>query len=828
MYTGDGFTVFEEYRGFYVKGSHTSILPTDKDVFIYSELAEGIGAVSNLPTPIVTHEINFDEAYDLPSPDALPSSPIDDDDDDDDDDDYDPWINFNSCGDLLTVVQQKAVWVDKKGVDRTEPTLMGVTSPALPGPVHKMEIIEIFEETIKNIDIGLNTERNELGESLPTGVPQSTDIRISQIKSLVIGHEIGHAVGLYHPFSPILSSWRPAIARPRYHGRLRYDRVFCQYEKDRENPLNHNLYRPPTVRHGSPQKCGTSIRVWDSCSTIMDYGSETAIIAFHGSSGNRYSITSAAYLAAFQQSTTYLERIHNVEYMFVSPTVAAAHVAKTKWDPLRKSKPKWSPPDDGAGSDTNTETGSDTSTENPPPDQPYGLSYTIVDGEFRLLWTDGGGTVTGFQYRYRESGGSWGSWISAGLGTFIDLLNLVDGTTYQFQVVAMNGTVVSAISDTFEVTTPTVPDAPTITRVDSGDGQVNINWTAPSYNGGSDITGYKYRYRESNGGTWESWTSFGGGVTITSEDIAGLTNGTAYDFQVRAVNAVGEGTESNTFSATPVQPIIITLPPQPIWSDIPDPYNLTVGDSFSLDLNSYVTGSPMITRNGGILPAGLSFSNGVLSGTVTMVESRGIRFLATNLGGSENSEWIEISVSADPPPPVPVWSDIPDPYTLTIGDSFSLDLNSYVTGSPTITRNGGILPAGLYFSNGILSGTVTSVESRGIRFTATNVSGSVDSEWIEFTIVAVPLTMIAPVWSDIPDPYILTVGDSFSLDLNSYVTGSPTITKTGGLIPAGLSFSNGILSGTVTTVETRGIRFTATNAAGASLSEWVNFTIQSD
>ncbi len=456
------------------------------------------------------------------------------------------------------------------------------------------------------------------------------------------------------------------------------------------------------------------------------------------------------------------------------------------------------------------------------------MSYSIVDGQFRLLWSDGGGTVTSFEYQYRENGGSWSSWLSAGSSTFIDLLNLVNGTTYQFQVHAMNGTLVIAISDTFEVRVPTVPDAPTITRVDSGDGQVNINWTAPSNNGGSDITDYEYQYRESNGGNWETWTSFGGSFTHTSEDIAGLTNGTAYEFQVRAVNAIGEGAESNTFSATPVQPIIISPPPQPFWSDIPDPYTLTVGDSFSLDLNSYVTGRPTITRNGGKQPAGLSFSNGVLSGTVSSVESRGIRFLATNLGGSENSEWIEISVSADPPPPAPVWSDIPDPYTLTVGDSFSLDLNSYVTGSPTITRNGGKQPAGLSFSNGVLSGTVSSVESRGIRILATNLGGSENSEWIEFNIVAVPLTMIVPIWSDIPDPYTLTVGDSFSLDLNSYVTGIPIITKTGGLIPAGLSFSNGILSGTVTTAETRGIRFTATNAAGVTLSEWVNFTIQSD
>ena len=92
-----------------------------------------------------------------------------------------------------------------------------------------------------------------------------------------------------------------------------------------------------------------------------------------------------------------------------------------------------------------------------------------------------------------------------------------------------------------------------------------------------------------------------------------------------------------------------------------------------------------------------------------------------------------------PPPPTvvaPVWSDIPDPYNLTVGDSFYLDLSSYVTGSPTLSRNGGVIPAGLRNRNGVISGTVTRVESRYFRFTATNSTGSANSEWIKITVTA--------------------------------------------------------------------------------------------
>ncbi len=140
MYTGDGFTVFEEYRGFYVKGSHTSINPSRKDVFISSQNVEGIGHASGLPYPIVTHEINFNEANMLPDPDGIPFAP---------DQIPDPWINFNSCGDLLTVVQQNALWIKNMGIDRDGSTLLGVTASA--GPVHEVDYIWIFVNTIDRL-----------------------------------------------------------------------------------------------------------------------------------------------------------------------------------------------------------------------------------------------------------------------------------------------------------------------------------------------------------------------------------------------------------------------------------------------------------------------------------------------------------------------------------------------------------------------------------------------------------------------------------------------------------------------------------------------------
>lgn len=83
---------------------------------------------------------------------------------------------------------------------------------------------------------------------------------------------------------------------------------------------------------------------------------------------------------------------------------------------------------------------------------------------------------------------------------------------------------------------------------------------------------------------------------------------------------------------------------------------------------------------------------------------------------------------------LPVWSGLGDTWWIEVGSSFSFDLSMNVTGSPTITMSGGSIPAGFNFSNGVLSGTGTTVGASNIRFTATNAAGSVDSKWIKIIV----------------------------------------------------------------------------------------------
>ena len=79
---------------------------------------------------------------------------------------------------------------------------------------------------------------------------------------------------------------------------------------------------------------------------------------------------------------------------------------------------------------------------------------------------------------------------------------------------------------------------------------MNISWSAPADDGGADITSYDLRYIISDAtdkadGNWTEkdsvWSS--GALKYT---VGGLTAGTRYDFQLRAVNSAGAGSWSAT------------------------------------------------------------------------------------------------------------------------------------------------------------------------------------------------------------------------------------------------------------------------------------------
>ena len=133
------------------------------------------------------------------------------------------------------------------------------------------------------------------------------------------------------------------------------------------------------------------------------------------------------------------------------------------------------------------------------------------------------------------------------------ITGLTDATAYEVQVRAGNADGESAWSPSATATVGSAPDTPAAPTVDSRNTSLDVSWTAPTANDPGGITDYDVRYRTSGSSTWTEWNADTTSTTL-SATITGLTNGTTYDVQVRAANAIGESDWSPSTSTEPGLP----------------------------------------------------------------------------------------------------------------------------------------------------------------------------------------------------------------------------------------------------------------------------------
>jgi hypothetical protein len=105
------------------------------------------------------------------------------------------------------------------------------------------------------------------------------------------------------------------------------------------------------------------------------------------------------------------------------------------------------------------------------------------------------------------------------------------------------------ISITVAPSTATVPGAPTIGAASVSEGAALVNWTPPTDDGGTSITGYEVTPYAAN----IALPAIAAPADATSLAVPGLANGVAHTFKVAAVNAVGTGPQSAASSAVTPQ-----------------------------------------------------------------------------------------------------------------------------------------------------------------------------------------------------------------------------------------------------------------------------------
>ena len=318
----------------------------------------------------------------------------------------------------------------------------------------------------------------------------------------------------------------------------------------------------------------------------------------------------------------------------------------------------------------------------------------------------------------------------------------------------------------------TAPGAPSITSIAPGDGQLTVNFTTPSSDGGSTIT--NYQYSTDNGA---SFTACAPVQTTSPIVITGLTNGTQYSVIIQAINAINPGTSSNMVTGTPVAVSVPTI----TASTLPSFGDVCVG--LLPGLNTFtISGAALTTADITVGPlTGYSFSN-ALGGTYTST------FTITQSGGTLADTTIFVkftpasAISYDGDIPVAgggattvnvaaTGSGINTPATATTGSSSSITSSaatiagSYTQGCASVSAYGIVYSQTNGFDPSITGSAIPSVNQVSGSFSvgltsltasttyyyvayATTVDGTVYGSQSSFTTLAVgpPTASVIAAW----------------------------------------------------------------------------------
>jgi phospholipase C len=366
------------------------------------------------------------------------------------------------------------------------------------------------------------------------------------------------------------------------------------------------------------------------------------------------------------------------------------------------------------------------------PSVPTAVSAVPGSGSATVYWgapsSDNGSSVTGYIATAYSGYAPVASQTFPPTATSGTLTGLVAGARYVFKVAATNarGTGPPASTAAIVVGSPT---APTGVSASAGDASATVNWSAPSTDNGSPVTGYVVTAYVSNIAQMQ-WTRPTPVTTLTiniPDDFnSTLVNGTAYTFKVAATNARGTGAVSS-----PTVALVVGAPGRPTGvSAVPGSGSATVRwGAPSTNNGSAVTGYVVSAYQGSSLVTSVSVG-AVTQATVTGLTngmSYWFKVAATNARGTgAQSGGTSVLVVGAPTAPTGVSASAGDASATVHWSAPSTDNGSPVTGYVVNVYVAGVLnrsvPVGAITQTtvtGLVNGTTYT-----FKVAATNARGT--------------------------------------------------------------------------------------------------------
>jgi uncharacterized repeat protein (TIGR01451 family) len=292
------------------------------------------------------------------------------------------------------------------------------------------------------------------------------------------------------------------------------------------------------------------------------------------------------------------------------------------------------------------------------------------------------------------------------------------------------------------------------------------------------------------------------GLSLSGNEITGIpTATTSATFTITATDSHG-CTGTRSFTLAPVCPTITVNP-----ATLP---NGVLGTGYSQTLTGSGGSAPYtFAVTAGSLPAGLSLTGGIISGTPTSEASQTFTITATDNNGCEGTR----SFTLAPTCPTITVNPTSLPSAL-VGVSYSQTLSASGGTAPfSYLVSAGVLPDGLILSGDTISGIPTSTASQTFTITVTDTNGCEGSR--SFT-----LAPTCPTISLNSTPVVLpsgTIGAAYSGTIHATGGTAPYTfaVKIGSALPSGLTIdSAGAITGTPTVNGTTSTIIEATDANG--------------